>query len=211
LNPSPTAVVTEDEASVGTDVDHPDPEEDWHNDWTISDSEGATAEGAVHDADFEFAKDDPQSETVAVDPDKEEKLESLSAEMLWLHRKFNHISFGKIRALARLGVVNPKLAKCPSPACSVCLYGKMTRWAWRFKHKRAPRNKFFSVSKPGEVVSVDMMHSPTSGLVAQMSDGVTHTRHRYAAVYVDHYSGYSYVHLQKTQTAEETLEGKAAF
>ena len=30
-----------------------------------------------------------------VDPDEEEKLESLSAEMLRLHHKFNHISFGK--------------------------------------------------------------------------------------------------------------------
>ena len=55
------------------------------------------------------------------------------------------------------------------------------------------------------------MHSPTPGLVAQMSGGVTHKRYRYAAVYVDHHSGYGYVHLQKTQTAEETLEGKAAF
>jgi hypothetical protein len=127
LNPSPSAVVTEDEASVSTYVNHPDPEEDWHDDWTVSDSEGATAEGAVRDADFEFAKDDPQSETVAVDPDKEEKLDCLSAEMLRRHHKFNHISFGNIQALARLRIVNPKLAKCPSPACLACLYGKMTR------------------------------------------------------------------------------------
>jgi hypothetical protein len=53
---------------------------------------------------------------VAVDPDDEEKLKSLSAEMLQLHHKFNPISFGKIRALAHLGVVNPKLAKRPSPS-----------------------------------------------------------------------------------------------
>ena len=133
LDPSPAAVVTEDEASIGTDAHHPDLEEDWHDDWTVSDSEGAA--GVTRDADFDFAKDDPQSETVAIDPDEEEKLESLSAEMLRLHHKFNHISFGKIRALARLGVVNPKLATCPSPACSACLYGKMTRRAWRFKPK----------------------------------------------------------------------------
>ena len=188
-----------------------DPLTDWHDDWAVSDSEGATSEGAAGEADFEFAKDDPQSETVAADPDEEEKLESLSAEMLRLHHKFNHISFGKIRALARLGVVNPKLAKCLSPACLACLYGKMTRQAWRFKPKGAPRNKFFSVSKPGEVVPVDMMHSTSPGLVVQMAGGVTHKHYRYAAVYVDHYSGYGYVHLQKTQTTEETLEGKATF
>jgi hypothetical protein len=56
-----------------------------------------------------------------------------------------------------------------------------------------------------------MMHSPSPGLVAQMSGGVTHKRYCYAAVYADHYSGYGYVHLQKTQTVEETVEGKAAF
>jgi hypothetical protein len=56
-----------------------------------------------------------------------------------------------------------------------------------------------------------MMHSPMPGLVAQMAGGLTHKRYRYVAVSVDHHSGYGYVHLQKTQTAEETLEGKAAF
>ena len=147
LNPSLAAVVTEDEASIGTDADHPDPEEDWHDDWTVSDSEAAEGVTTARQADCDFAKDNPQSETVGVDPDEEEKLESLSAEMLRLHHKFNHISFGKIRALARLGVVNPKLATCPSPACSALLYGKMMRQAWRFKPKRAPRNKFFSVSE----------------------------------------------------------------
>jgi hypothetical protein len=59
LNPFPTVIVTEDKASVSMDADHPNPEEDWHDDWTVSYSEGATAEGAAHDADFEFAKDDP--------------------------------------------------------------------------------------------------------------------------------------------------------
>jgi hypothetical protein len=67
LNPPPTAVVTEDKASVSTDASHPNPEEEWHDDWTIPDSEGATTEGAMREADFEFAKDDPQSEVVAVD------------------------------------------------------------------------------------------------------------------------------------------------
>ena len=40
---------------------------------------------------------------------------------------------------------------------------------------------------------------------------MSNVKNRYVAVCVDHYSGYGYVHLQKTQTAEETLEGKAAF
>jgi hypothetical protein len=143
LNPSPTAVVIEHKASVSTDANHSDPEEDWHDDWTVSNSEGATAGAAAHDVDFEFAKDDSQGKTVDVDPDKEEKLKSLSAEMLQLHHKFNHVLFGKIRALARLGVVNPKLAKCPLPACSACLYGKMTRQAWRFNPRGHRGTRYF--------------------------------------------------------------------
>jgi hypothetical protein len=40
---------------------------------------------------------------------------------------------------------------------------------------------------------------------------LTKKRCHYAAIYVDHFSGYGHVHLQKTELAEETLEGKAAF
>jgi hypothetical protein len=55
------------------------------------------------------------------------------------------------------------------------------------------------------------MHSPTPGLIAQMDGWLNKKRYRYAAIFVDHYSGYGFVHLQKTQSAEETLQGKAAF
>ena len=55
------------------------------------------------------------------------------------------------------------------------------------------------------------MVSPTPGLVAQMIGRPTKDRFKYATVYVDNYSGWSYIHLQKTCTAKETLEGKHAF
>ena len=44
-----------------------------------------------------------------------------------------------------------------------------------------------------------------------MTGLLTKKRYRYATVFVDHYSGYSYLHLQKTQEVNETLEAKAAF
>jgi hypothetical protein len=56
-----------------------------------------------------------------------------------------------------------------------------------------------------------MMHSPTSGLVAQLNGFLTGKHYRSAAVFVDHCSGAGYIHLQKTQSVEETLEGKACF
>jgi hypothetical protein len=51
------------------------------------------------------------------------------------------------------------------------------------------------------------MHSPTLGLVAQMSGWLTNKCYGYEAVFVDHCSGDGFIHLQKTQSAE----GKAAF
>jgi hypothetical protein len=55
---------------------------------------------------------------------------------------------------------------------------------------------------PGQVVLVDMMHSPTPGLIAQMGGWLTNKCYRYTVIYVNHFSGYWLVHLQKTQTAE---------
>ena len=89
----PPAEVTDNEASLSSDADHPD-EEDFDKDWSIPDAEGADDTTSV-----DFDKDAPHSATT-VDIDEEEKLENLLAELLCLHHKFNHISFGKIKALA---------------------------------------------------------------------------------------------------------------
>ena len=44
-----------------------------------------------------------------------------------------------------------------------------------------------------------------------MTSTLTTKRYEYATVFVDHFYRYSYMHLQKTASAEETLEGKNAF
>lgn len=55
------------------------------------------------------------------------------------------------------------------------------------------------------------MVSATPGLMAQMTGFLTRKRYKYATVFIDQFSRLSYVHLQKTATAEETIEGKEAF
>ena len=67
------------------------------------------------------------------------------------------------------------------------------------------------VSSPGAVVSVDQLESAVPGLIAQMKGFLTHQRYNVATVYVDHFSGLSYVYVQKGSTVEETVEGKRAF
>jgi hypothetical protein len=110
----------------------------------------------------------------------------------------------------KLGIIPKRLASCPVPVCTACLYGKATKTKWR--HKTA--NNVYPPEhpkRPGEVVSVDQMISPTPGLVAQISGRNTKLRYTCATIFVDHASDLSFVHLQKTQTAEETLEAKVAF
>ena len=61
------------------------------------------------------------------------------------------------------------------------------------------------------MVSVDQLVSPSPGLVAQLTGILTTKRYKYATVYADHASRLGYVFLQKTASADETLEGKLAF
>ena len=66
-------------------------------------------------------------------------------------------------------------------------------------------------TKPGQVVAIDQLVSPTPRLIAQISGYLTSKRYKYATVFVDLYSRYGYVYLQKTASANETCEGKKAF
>ena len=219
-----TNVVSDDEQSTtDSDRNHPDQEE-WEADWSDDQPEGASdaegvepaegAEGAddVHPAHTcDFDADSPQTEHV-IEPDEEEKQQpSKSSLLLRIHHRFNHISFPKLKMLAKFGLIPKYLADAPTPTCSACLYAKATRRPWRTKPKAEPKEKHLKATRPGQAVSVDMMQSPTPGLIAQLAGWITGKRYRYATIFVDHYSGFGYVHLQKTQSAEETLEGKELF
>ena len=86
----------------------------------------------------------------------------------------------------------------------------MTRRKWRSKSP-AKSIPIESDIQPGDVVSVDQLVSPASGLVAQMTGILTTRRYKYATVFVDQASRLGYVHLQKTADVEETVYGKRAF
>jgi hypothetical protein len=90
------------------------------------------------------------------------------------------------------------------------MFAKATKKKWRDK-TRINEDTPEKPTRPGQVVSVDQMVSPTPGFIAQMTGILTTKRYDYATIYVDNYSRLSYVHLQKTATAAETVEGKQAF
>ena len=142
--------------------------------------------------------------------DEEDRQESTpEAELLMVHHHFQHISFSKLQEMARQGILPRRLAHCKIPSCFACLYRKATKRAWRSKQGKQRQRK--KALKPGEVISVDQMVSPVPGLIAQMVGFLMKQRYKYATVFVDQASCMGFVYLQKTCSAEETIEAKRAF
>jgi hypothetical protein len=142
--------------------------------------------------------------------DVEIQANTSQAQLLAWHYRLGHIPFAKIRQMASRGDLPIGLATCQIPKCAACMYGKATRRAWRTKTPvNAIANK--QVTAPGTVVSMDQLVSAVPGLIGQMKGFLTRKRYMVATVFVDHFSGMSYVYLQKGATASETIEAKKAF
>ena len=87
------------------------------------------------------------------------------------HRNFGHAPFKKLQKMAKDGIIPKLLANCKIPACSACIMGQMGRRRWRRKPSNTHEGTI--ITKIGAVVSVDMLVSPTPGLVAQMESFLT--------------------------------------
>ena len=199
--------------SVVTDDEDSDSDED--NLWKPS-MDGVIARQFAQEQDtMDFNLNGPQAslfpDAADVVMDEEDRIsENLPAMMLKLHQHLGHVSFSKIKKMAQAGITPKKFAKCPTPACSACLYAKATKRQWRHRNVRNradPEQK----RKPGDVISVDQINSPTSGLIAQLSGFITKQRCKVATIYVDQASRVGFVYLQRSTSAEETLQGKMAF
>lgn len=133
-----------------------------------------------------------------------------SAKLLKYHCQFGHIPFRQLQAMAAQGVIPSKLAKCPIPVCAACLYGKGIKRSKRTKIARSLQPAQ-DIMAAGDCVSVDILVSETTGLVAQMSGFLTRQRYKYVCIFVDHHSDFSFVHLMKSQEGVEVVEAKNAF
>ena len=85
----------------------------------------------------------------------------------------------------------------------------MTKRPWRVKEEDKKATK--TPTRPGQIVSVDQLESTTPGLIAQLKGKLTQQRYKYATVFVDQFSGYTFVYLQKRLTNEEMVMAKHAF
>lgn len=161
--------------------------------------------------DFDLQGPTDGETTVNIITDEEDsQYKDTSAEFLRWHHRLGHISPKKIRIMASLGYLPKRLSRCRVPLCTSCLFGKATKRPWRTKTSKAKAD-LENITKPGQCVSVDQLESTVPGLVAQLKGIPTKKRYGAATVFVDHHSGLSYVHLQSSTTAEETLEAKHAF
>ena len=104
--------------------------------------------------------DNLTSERILRTDDEEELTISNSQfELLKVHHQLNHLSFGKIKAMANAGILPRRLKDVSTPACAACMYGKATRKPWRTKPKAADKDKVRKATQPGQIVSVDMLVS----------------------------------------------------
>jgi hypothetical protein len=144
------------------------------------------------------------------DDDTKTDFPTPKAELLAWHYRLGHISFARIKKLAERGDLPAHLGKVTPPRCAACMYGKATKRQWRTK---APLNAHHipAVKRPGDVVGIDQLISSTPGFVAQMRGCLTGKRYKVTTVFVDHLSGYSYVHNQLSTSAVHTIAAKQAF
>ncbi len=163
----------------------------------------------------EFNLDGPEgtetvrTPTIIEDEEDSPKLESVAAEFLKKHHCLNHLSMAKMQVMAKQGILPKRWVKCDIPICTSCLYGKATRRPWRTKPKKdSQESKLRTATEPGQCISVDQLESRTPGLIAQVKGWLTKTRYQAATIFVDHFSSLSYVYLQNSSNAEETLAAK---
>ena len=199
----------------------------------IPDQENEDIDGPVHQPEAPDTSSQgvdwtqPQSTPVSFDLDATDRIdlpviiedeedtafhEKPAAEFLRWHHKLNHMSAAKMQSMAKRGVLPKILARCQIPACTSCLYEKATRRPWRTKPKVGHQSgKLRTATEPGQYISVDQLESTAPGLIAQIKGWLTKKRYQVATIFVDHFSGLSYIHLQKSTNEEETLEAKLAF
>ena len=130
-------------------------------------------------------------------------------ELLRWHYQLGHLPFNRIKQLALMGKLPKCLLASKKPFCSACQYGKMMKQPWRVKGDN--KNTTKTATWPGQVVSVDQLESNSPGLITQLKGKLTQQHYKYVTIFIDQFSGYTFMYLQKCLTSEETVMAKHAF
>ena len=85
--------------------------------------------------------------------------------LLCYHYKYGHISFKHLINMAEQGIIPKRLKDTYIRAFLACHYAKATKQPWRNKKRKSFKQPNLPI-RPGQVVSVDQLVSPTPGLIA---------------------------------------------
>jgi hypothetical protein len=179
-------------------------------------SEGESQQTQEHESNNEYPRHQPMSLDLLFQEQDESdlpelKLPTREMEYHHWHIKLGHLSKTKMRQLIDNGTLPRNLSKLDPPLCSACVYGKATKTPWRTKGK--PTNKTpREVKYPGECVAVDQLESSTPGFIGQLKGSIlTKQRYRYATVFVDLFSDYTFLVFHTRLTSDETIRAKQLF
>lgn len=137
--------------------------------------------------------------------------DDLTTELLHWHYRLGHLSFPRLKQMAKLGIIPTYLFDAPITICSSCKHGKSKRRPWRTKGKEIRKIYKQDIKRPGECVSVDQLESSVPGLIGQLKGLLTKRRYQVATIFVDHFSSLDYPVLQQTTSSAETVAGKESF
>jgi len=92
-----------------------------------------------------------ETPSLVVNDEEDRQPTSDAAELLKLHHRFGHISFKRVQEMAKQGTVPTRLAKCPIPVWTACMFAKTTKRKWRDKTELAG-DEVEKASRPGQVI-----------------------------------------------------------
>ena len=155
-----------------------------------------------------------------------DNLSAAEKELLRWHCRLGHLNGKKIQFLMQSGVLAhsdaarrlqtsaSRLTSCPM--CAACQYGKQKRTATPGRRISTIREREGALKQddlfPGQRVSVDHFVCSTKGRLPH-TYGKEDPKLQYSggAIFVDHASGYTYIHHQVSLTTHATIESKEAF
>ena len=120
---------------------------------------------------------------------------SPASELLRWYHILRHLSFVKMKILIILGILPKKLLTVKTLICASCKARQIVKKSVRVKGANR-NNNVKQVFSPGECVSVDQSELRTPGFIGVLKGFLKKKRYTCATIFVDHYSGYTYIHME---------------
>ena len=130
--------------------------------------------------------------------------------MIHMQYKYGHTPFNRLQSMATNGALPNRLGACPHPVYTSFLYGESTKLLRNTKTERSI-NSYKLVVSVVEFISLGVLVSINPFLILKMSIFITRQCYQNASLFVNHRSDFTYLHLLKSQTGDESVEVKEYF